>query len=1132
MTLSSPASAVWFSGRADFSSPLAACLDNYLYAYGKYPTLPLRYVKISRGTYGQPVGAQCRWDKQGTYGVMTQFGGANLHCAAGAVPSDWATGGCARPPENEGGLQRCNTYVGNPINVLTGSKFERVTDFSTEGPKPLGFTRYYNSQFVGVSELGAGWRSNFSRNFIIAGSSASIIRLIRGDGREAIFNKPTSSSPYKTAYWTSGSSMLAYPRNDVAWSLVKISTGWQFSDEDGTLETYDAAGKLISIAGPDGYLQTLTYNAAGFVSAVTDSLNRTISFTTSADGAVLSATAPDGTTYRYSYTAVGLTAGALAHEGALGIQTVLTKVVQPDATPGTDADNPTVTYHYEDSITPTALTGITDERGVRVATWTYNAEGIAISSEHAGGTDHVSIQFDYAAKTRTVTNPFGKTAIYRLASGQGYQQRLTSIDGQASSNCAASNTSYQYDTNGFLNRRVDGDGRVTTYTNDSKGRHLSETNGAGTATARTTQATWHATYPRQTQVVRPGLTTDFTYDSAGRVLQRKETDTTSQSDPYSTNGLTRIWNYTYNAAGLLAAVDGPRTASGDTTTYTYNSQGYVISVATPIGLWQVNAIDAMGRPTSTTDPNGVSTALTYDTAGRLTASSTAGLSTLYTYDISGRLSRLEQADGTFLDYTYDTAARLVAIQDQSGNRIEYDLDVAGNRIQERTRDADGSLRRVQSRAYDELGRLRQIQGANGQLEELARDLAGNVTSVTRAGIQTASNQIDSIGRLSAATDAAGGIVSYLYDGQDQVTSVTDPRGNTTSYVRNGFGEVIKQTSPDTGTTVMTYDSAGNLATRTDAKGQAAVYSHDASGRVTQIAYGGGNTVTYAYDQGSYGKGHLTGMTDASGSTSWTYDALGRVASKTQIAAGVSRTTAYGYDAAGHLISQTLPSGKSVSYTWSAGKISGISIGGVSIASAMTYEPFGPAKEWTFGNSQQATRGFDLSGRLTSYQLGTLGYDTADRITGLSLRVRLRRQRQPHTADRYRRNCHLHHLSDQQLAHGPDQQCRNPEPGARREWKSDERRPTHVWLRRGRPDDQRGQRELHVQRERAANRQDCIWKHDGIRLRRTGAHPGGIRSGWCGGQRNDLAGRYSAGCTEGERHLLRACRPAEHAPADR
>jgi len=53
------------------------------------------------------------------------------------------------------------------------------------------------------------------------------------------------------------------------------------------------------------------------------------------------------------------------------------------------------TYHYENNDLPFALTGITDSANVRYATWEYSVDGLAISSQHAGGVDRYEFEYDF-----------------------------------------------------------------------------------------------------------------------------------------------------------------------------------------------------------------------------------------------------------------------------------------------------------------------------------------------------------------------------------------------------------------------------------------------------------------------------------------------------------------------------------------------------------------------------------------------------------------------------------------------------------------------------------------------------------------------------------------------------------------
>src|SRR5262249_38531723 len=197
-----------------------------------------------------------------------------------------------------------------------------------------------------------------------------------------------------------------------------------------------------------------------------------------------------------------------------------------------------IQYFYENASFPFALTGIADEKGVRYATWAFDASGRVTLSQHAGGADSYTFSYDDTANTTTVVNPLGKQTVYHFTKDARALNRLTQIEGVASARCAAANTSYAYDANGFVNQTTDGEGRVTAMVNDTRGSPLSITRGFGTPAAVTTTNTWHATFNVPTQTVQPGLTTDFTWNTAGQLAQVTQTDTTTQTVPYSTAGQT------------------------------------------------------------------------------------------------------------------------------------------------------------------------------------------------------------------------------------------------------------------------------------------------------------------------------------------------------------------------------------------------------------------------------------------------------------------------------------------------------------------------------------------------------------------------------------------------------------------
>ena len=138
--------------------------------------------------------------------------------------------------------------------------------------------------------------------------------------------------------------------------------------------------------------------------------------------------------------------------------------------------------------------------------------------------------------------------------------------------------------------------------------------------------------------------------------------------------------------------------------------------------------------------------------------------------------------------------------------------------------------------------------------------------------------------------------------------------------------------------------------------------------------------------GTNGKGRLTGASDSAHSLSFLYDSLGRITAKTQVQGTVTKTVNYGYTS-GQMTSMTTPSGQAVLYGYNANnQITSISINGMSVLSGVLYDPFGPARGWTWGNGAIAVRTFDTDGKVTqidSAGFTSYGYDDAFRITNIN-----------------------------------------------------------------------------------------------------------------------------------------------------
>ena len=175
-------------------------------------------------------------------------------------------------------------------------------------------------------------------------------------------------------------------------------------------------------------------------------------------------------------------------------------------------------YHYEDPRNNSWLTGITDERGVRYATWAYDDMGRAISSEHADGAERTLVSYN-ADGSSTVTNELGRKTTYRYQTIAGVKH-IRSIDGEPSANCPNSNSTFTYDERGLLKSKTDNKGHLTSYDYNARGLEISRTEASGTPQARTITTEWHPTLFLPTMVTEPDRITRYQYDDQGRQLSR------------------------------------------------------------------------------------------------------------------------------------------------------------------------------------------------------------------------------------------------------------------------------------------------------------------------------------------------------------------------------------------------------------------------------------------------------------------------------------------------------------------------------------------------------------------------------------------------------------------------------------
>ena len=887
------------------------------------------------------------------------------------------------------------------------------------GTFPLLLERSYNSSAVEISRLGSNWRSAYDRSIVTNSNGTSLITATvkQQGGKQYYFNQAigTATPPLTTTTWT--------PDADIVGSLVQLfapvvppatvgaAAGWRYTNENDEVETYDVAGKLLTITNRAGLVQTLTYSdgtavapnggyvlsATGLATAtvlpagrlirVTDPAGRTLQYGYDASGRVVKATDPAGGAYLYTYSGLLLTDNLTSVKYPDGkVRTYLYgEAANVSATPATG-----VSYAH-------ALTGILDENGVRYASWTYDAQGRATSSEHGAfgsGIDHVGLAYGVVDangnSTTTVTDPKGTLRGYTFSTLLGVVKN-TGISGLPCKGCAAS---FTYDANGNVASRTDFKGNKTCYAYDLV-RNLETVRIEGIAplsacpanlatyipstaagsVERKISTTWHATLRLPTLIAEPGRNTWYGYDTVtGNLLSRTVTDTVSN--------ISRTWGYSYTSAAdltlpnLLKSINGPRTDVLDITTFTYAANGDLKTISDALGhLTTINTLDAAGRPLTITDANGIVTTLSYTPRGWLASRKTGLRTTSYTYDGVGQITRVTLPDASHLDYTYDAAHRLTDIANAKLDHIHYTLDVMGNRTREDAYDAAGKLSQTHSRVFDALNRLAQdisaYNATTSYTTNYSYDANGDLTQILDAKSNATVIGYDALSRISRSTDAALGITDYSYDAVDQLTNVNDPKTFNTHYALNTLGDDKQLNSPDSGITNRSFDSAGNLASATDARNIAATYAYDALNRPVSINYPTlGESITYTWDAAvgcTNGIGRICQLTDGNGNTTYAYDDQGNLTQRTNTDANGSLTTRYVYDAANRLITVITPTGETLSMVRdAAGYIQQVddttAAGTSSITANVQYDGTGQATGELHGNGALQSKAYSLSGQ--------------------------------------------------------------------------------------------------------------------------------------------------------------------------
>ena len=391
----------------------------------------------------------------------------------------------------------------NPCHPTTGNKSQQETDIANLGTSGLTFSRFYNSlgDHNTSESLAHGWRHTFSRrlNESTLGTpdlyqnrpdqsslydtpadacvlgwqdikntawngtlAAATVALVSDQDCQITLNGktvahfsirpnvplfaplplPDAASTFITVSRPNGQ-IYHFEKNTGVWSdplspevfLIENGNAWTFTDTDSTQEQYNTLGNLVSITDLRGNTQTLSYDTNDRLDRVDTTTGEYLQFGYDTSNRISTITDHTSRTWTYRYDANG------------NLEFV------------DNSDGTTKQYHYEDPNFTFALTGITDERQNRFATWAYNADGKAILSEHAG-TERVDLTYNPDGTT-TVTGSRGDSRTYHFAPQQG-QLAVIQITGDLCTDCPnGDKKDRSYDANGYLSGYTDWSNAIT-----------------------------------------------------------------------------------------------------------------------------------------------------------------------------------------------------------------------------------------------------------------------------------------------------------------------------------------------------------------------------------------------------------------------------------------------------------------------------------------------------------------------------------------------------------------------------------------------------------------------------------------------------------------------------------------------
>jgi|GEM_PF-6070675 len=799
----------------------------------------------------------------------------------------------------------------NSSGQLLRFRIDDPETFANEDiPEIQGFNFFYrNGNLVSIEETSVGNRA-ISLSYNLVGD-VTALQISRGENLarttfsynergllETVVSPAGSTTRY--VYDATGNIIEVVRPGDITWRYEYDDSGNLFSATDPagleTFYTYDDRNQLESIFSlVSGGTINYAYDNRGNLSNINDTqrISRDFSYDV-LDRLITSSFTLAGVEYetQYAYDAHGR----------------LDTIDQDDAT-----NDIRITYDDAGNIV-----AISDEEESRTL-YSYDGLGRIISITDAPGRT-TAYEYNLMGQVTGIRDALGNTRSFTWANGTGFITGYTDISGQSyninsdylgritqvlpqfteinnRSVPPVLDTRVSYDADGYITDLSAGNGLSYSFEYTSQGNIQRYVDARG--------GVWTLTYNAAGQLIEfenpGGVITRYTYNAAGLVETVENYANTNsvytENFEYTANGNVSVYEipgeirqeYTYNTANLLAQVtviDPETETSLATYRYAYNAFGNIVEITEPGGrvleyTYPVNspinleAFTLRGTEAGETEAQEYSIRYDYDDAGNLSniLPPTVGQreDINITYDALNRQVRYVNGTDNSWAYTYDNAGNIIQISDPLGSAVSY--------------------------TYDQYNRIIDIRYPSNSLVLLRYDANGNLAGLTlprndadnSSSAQVIEYNLNNVGWLQRF-QIASDYVNFSYDPMGNILSRTAPDGTVTNYSYDAAGRLISQAYGNNDPHyVYSYDVRGNLLSAGDlsfaydplermieANGStipAIAYTYDTvSGNVASRDAGNLGTINYSYDSL-----YRTAQIEYNGQiVNITYDARGRI----------------------------------------------------------------------------------------------------------------------------------------------------------------------------------------------------------------------------------------------------------------